>query len=74
MTDGVPVVEYVEVNRGARFYDNTGALLLTSSFATIVGGSIQLKPLGCDTDKDGVSDVAEVAATPPTDPLDPLSN
>ncbi len=73
MTDGVPIVEYVEVNRGAMFFDKDGVLeLAAGDFAAIVGGSIQLKPLGCDTDGDGVTDADEVTGS--TDPLDPLSN
>ena len=63
---GLPIVEYVEVNRGAMFFGADGALQLgPGDFAAIVGGSIQLEPLGCDTDGDGVADVAD------NEPLDP---
>ena len=67
---GLPIVEFVEVNRGAMFFGADGALELgAGDFAAIVGGSIQLEPLGCDTDGDGILDVDEVIGG--TDPLDP---
>ena len=53
------------------FFGADGALELgAGDFAAIVGGSIQLEPLGCDTDGDGVTDADEAGST---DPLDPLS-
>ena len=65
-TGGVPISEWVEVNRGARFYDSSGDLELgAGDFAAIVGGSIHLEPLGCDTDGDGEPDATD------NFPLDP---
>ena len=65
----LPVVEWVEVNRGAMFFDADGVLeTVAGGIATVVGGSIQLEPVGCDTDGDGIADVEESTAACALDP------
>ena len=62
--DQLPINDYVRVNEGPKGFDDEGVLFDSSDFIIDLQ-SIQLKPIGCDTDGDGVAD--EVDA----DPLDP---
>lgn len=62
---GLPINDYVRLNEGPKGFDASGVLFDTQSDFIIDLQSIQLMPVGCDTDGDGAVDEVD------TDPLDP---
>ena len=62
-SNGKPIVDWIALNDGVKVYDPEDGSLFSGP-----GGSIQLRPVGCDTDGDGFTDQEEIDAG--TDPLD----
>lgn len=59
-TPGIPIVDWIALNDGVKVFDPEDGALVSGPT-----GSIQLRPVGCDTDGDGVPDVSDPF------PLDP---
>ena len=57
---GIPIVDWIALNDGVKVFEPENGALVSGPT-----GSIQLRPVGCDTDGDGVPDVDDA------DPLDP---
>ncbi len=71
---GLPFVEYIPLTTGSRVFPDTTFLHLTGGNRNGTGGfamfrSLQLQPIGCDTDGDGLTDAEERVLE--TDPLNP---
>jgi hypothetical protein len=67
--DGLPFINFETLNMGIKSFNPDGSIIVNGNGFVATKLSVELEPIGCDTDGDGFTDAEEVLAD--TDPLDP---
>lgn len=70
LSGGVPFNNFETLNLGIKSYAADGSIIVNGGGFVATKLSVELEPVGCDTDGGGVNDVTEVDEDG-TDPLDP---
>ena len=70
MSGGVPFNNFETLNLGIKSFNDDGTIIVNGGGFVATKLSVELAPVGCDADGDGVTDADEAGSTDPLDPSD----